>query len=250
MGLKLDRLTLKYREKVILQDISLDIKKGDVVAILGPNGVGKTTLLKGILSLINSDGNCYLDEVNLKKCSLVERAKYLAYVPQSTNINFSITVIDYICMGKVGNEREDKIEILKKANELIKVLELERLALKDIFKLSGGERQKVMIAKAIIQDTKVIVLDEPTSNLDIKSQKKVLEFLKLIASEKDLIIIMSIHDLGLANKYCNKFLFLKDKKIFAYGNNSEVLTKENIEVIYETDIEIIQHKGRKKILIV
>lgn len=250
MGLKLDSLTLEYKNRIVLKNIDLNIEYGDIVAVLGPNGVGKTTLLKGILSIINFKGNCCLDGINLKECSLTKRAKYISYVPQFVNINFPITVLEYICMGRLTYTKEDKRKLLKMAYELINKFELNELALKDITCLSGGERQKVMIVKSLIQDTKVIILDEPTSNLDIKSQKKVLEILNSMILKKDLIIIMTIHDLGLANKYCNKFLFLKDKKVFSYGDNKEVLTKGNIECIYETDVDIIVHKGEKKILIV
>ncbi|PIE84866.1 hypothetical protein CSA08_04975 [Candidatus Gracilibacteria bacterium] len=250
MGLELENISVNYGEKKVLDNISLQINYRDKLAILGSNGVGKTTLLKAILSLLKIKGACYLDGVNLKKYSLRDRAKKIAYVPQYLDINFSISVIEYIYMGRAAYKNEDKGLLMKKAEEVIKKFELENIALKNMNQLSGGEKQKVMIAKAIIQETKVIVLDEPTNNLDIKYQKKVLEILDSIVKEKNIIVIMTIHDLPLANKYCNKFLFLKDKKIYAYGNSKEVLTEEKIKEIYETEVEIIEHKGERKILVV
>lgn len=248
MKLKLKNISKKYNNKLILDNISLEIKSQEILAILGSNGVGKTTLLKSILGIIPSSGEIFLDDIDLKNIRLEKKAKYISYVPQHININFSISVIDYILMGR-NIYNESKSYKLKLAQDIIKKLELEEIALSNMNNLSGGQFQKVLIARALIQDAKIIILDEPTSALDIKHQKKVLEILNEFAREKDLIIIMTLHDLPLANKYCNKFLFLKDKKIFAYGN-SNILTKKIIEEIYETNVDIINFNGEKKILIV
>lgn len=237
MILNLKDLIVKYNKKTILENINLSFKNGEISCILGANGVGKSTLLKAILCIIKSSGEIWYGDTNIKKCNISQRAKYLSYVPQSININFSVSVMEYLSM----NTKED-------ISQIIKDFELDKFIMKDMATLSGGERQKVMIARAITQNANIIILDEPTNNLDIKYQKKILEIIKKLTRDKNLIVIMTLHDLPLANKYCDNFIFLDNKKVYKCGK--DILTKENIEKIYETQVEIMEYNGENKILIV
>lgn len=249
MKFYIKNISVSYGSVEVLKKISFEVNTGDMLAILGPNGTGKTTLLKAMLSLLKSKGDCILDDINLKQCSLETRARYISYVPQYLNTAFSIPVIDYICMGNYIYSKDKKNIALDNAVSLIKELDLEKMAFRSMNELSGGERQRVMIARAMAQEPKVILLDEPTGSLDIKHQKKVMEILQKFARDKKLIIIMSIHDISLANRYCNKFLVLKDSSVFAFGSSEDVIKKEIIKNTYDTDIEIINYNSQKQIIL-
>ncbi|WP_353094751.1 ABC transporter ATP-binding protein [Tissierella praeacuta] len=244
MGLKVENIDFSYDNKKIIQDISFEVESGEVLGLLGPNGTGKTTLLKCILDLLKNQGICIVDDINLKSLSLKERAKYISYVPQNIDLVFPISVFEYIKMGRspYNSKNSNDNEIIL---GIIEDFQLEEFAFKGINQLSGGERQRVMIARAMAQEPRVILLDEPTSNLDMKHQKKTMEILRDISRKKDISILISIHDLNLASRYCDKFLILKDTKIFSYGDEDKVIDEDIIKNTYGIPVEIIYHHNRK-----
>lgn len=244
MGLKVENIDFSYDNKKIIQDISFEVESGEILGLLGPNGTGKTTLLKCILDLLKNQGTCIVDNINLKSLSLKERAKYISYVPQNIDLVFPISVFEYIKMGRspYNSKNSNDNEIIL---GIIEDFQLEEFAFKGINQLSGGERQRVMIARAMAQEPRVILLDEPTSNLDMKHQKKTMEILRDISKKKDISIIISIHDLNLASRYCDKFLILKNAKIFSYGDEDKVIDEDIIMNTYGIPVEIIYHQNRK-----
>ncbi|MGO1653147.1 ABC transporter ATP-binding protein [Senegalia sp. (in: firmicutes)] len=250
MGLKVENVNFSYNTQKIIQDIFFEVNDSEILALLGPNGAGKTTLLKCILDLLKNKGVYSIDDIKLRDLSLKERAKYIAYVPQHIDIVFPISVFDYIKIGKSHQNEKTTKENNESVVEIMKEFELEDFAFKSMNQLSGGERQRVMIARAMAQEPRVLLLDEPTSNLDMKHQKKTMEILKKISKKKNISVIISIHDLNLASRYCNKFMIIKDSKIFAYGNVDEVIRDDIITYTYEIPLEVTTHNHKKIVVMI
>lgn len=252
MGLKVNNLNFSYADKDILKDISLEVKPGEILGLLGPNGVGKTTLLKCINKiLIPSSGEIFINGKRIDHLSEKNLAHHLSYVPQSTHSNFPVTVIDMIMIGrlpfmnfKVG--RKDKDVVFN----LLEEMGLSDMAFNPINRLSGGERQRVFIARAIAQEPKVILLDEPTSNLDMKHQVEILKLLKRTVINNKISAVMTIHDLNLAGMFCDKVVMLKDQHIYAYGFCREVITKSNIKAVYGVETEIHERNEKPHVLLI
>lgn len=238
-------LTFAYNQasKNILEDISYDIQKNQCVAILGNNGAGKSTLLKCMDSICPvQQGAVLVDGNNVFKMTKTEMAQNIAYVPQN-NKALNMTVFDAILLGrkpyiKWDATSEDRKIVLK----IMHKMHLEDLALRNVAELSGGEAQKVMLARALAQEPKLLLLDEPTSNLDPRNQHEVLRIVKRVAQEHNICVAIVIHDLNLAIRYCDRFVFLKDARIFAYGG-LESMTPENIEEVYGIHVHIIEYMG-------
>jgi iron complex transport system ATP-binding protein len=240
--LKTDNIEFSYNQKNILKGINLKINKGSFVGIIGPNASGKSTLLKNLSkTLIADKGKVYLDKKVLNDYNSLELAKKMAVVPQNTEINFNFNVYDIIMMGRhpyqkrwSGLNQEDK-KIVKDVMELTDTLKLKS---KLIYELSGGERQRVIIARALAQKPDVLLLDEPTSNLDINYQGEIYDLLKHLNQKFNLTIITVSHDLNLTAQYCEKLLLLKEGEIFTAGTAEEVLTEKNIKKVYNVEVLI------------
>lgn len=227
----------------VLTRVGFDIDKGQCLAILGNNGAGKSTLLKCVDRICPTKGSTVLvDGSNVFKLSGGERAKSIAYVRQNSE-PVEMTVFDTVLLGRkpyitFDATTEDKQIV----SELISELGLDDHILRNVSELSGGEVQKVMLAMALAQQPKLLLLDEPTSNLDPHNQHEVLRIVKQIAKQRSICVAMVIHDLNLAIRYCEKFLFLKDSEVYAYGGR-EVMTPENIEQVYRIHAHIIDYMG-------
>jgi iron complex transport system ATP-binding protein len=234
MILQARNITFGYSEREILSDISFDIKQGEILSLLGPNGSGKTSLLKCINYILRPQkGVTMVFGENVAKMKPKKRAQCIAYVPQDNPRGFHISVIDTIMMGRLPFT-EYRIREKDKAIvfEMIEMMELEAFAFKSINEMSGGERQRVFIARALAQEPKVLLLDEPTSSLDMKNQLFTLQLIQRLAQEKELAVIMSIHDLNLASMGSDRILMLEDAAVFAYGRSEEVINEENIYRVY------------------
>lgn len=235
------KLRFSYKTKQIIKDISIQFKKGHLYGILGPNGCGKTTLLKLLSGILRQNyGQVFIDDINLKKFSIREIAKQLSIVNQTNYVEFDYKVSEIIKMGRYahinrfsGESEEDK----KIVNDVITQLGLDDLRDRNFNQLSSGEQQKVIIARAIAQRTKILLLDEPTSHLDINYQ---LEFMNLFRTyvEKGLIVIVVLHDLNIAAQYCDKILLMNQGGIEVFGEIQKVLTKENVQKVYGIEVAI------------
>ncbi len=227
----------------ILEDISFDMQNNQCTAILGNNGAGKSTLLKCIDRICPAQkGVVLVDGENVYKMDNNQIAQTIAYVPQH-NKSLNMTVFDAIMLGRkpyikwdsTSKDRQIVCDIMEK-------MKLEDFALRNVAELSGGEAQKVMLARALAQEPDLLLLDEPTSNLDPRNQHEVLKTVKIIAKEHNTCVAIILHDLNLAIRYCERFVLLKDSQVFSYGG-LETMTPENIEEVYQVHVHIIEYMG-------
>jgi iron complex transport system ATP-binding protein len=237
--LKINDLSFSYRERPVLQQINLDIRKGERIGILGPNGCGKTTLLKLMnRNLHPESGKVMMNGIDLEEISKREIARHIAVVPQSNEVRFAFSVRDIVMMGRMpfmrqfqGESSED-IQIVDEAMEKTNITEFaDRL----INIMSGGERQRVIIARAIAQKPEIVLLDEPTLHLDINHQFEVLDLVKKLSDEEDLTVVIVSHDLPMVVKYCDRIVLIHEHKIFAIGTPEEVLTTENMKIVFNIE---------------
>lgn len=227
-----------YPGKFVLEDVTFKVSKGNFVGIIGPNGSGKTTLFKGITSeLLALSGSTKLDGENIQKMSLKQRAQNLAVVTQNIEVG-NMSVEEYVLMGRIPYRKQfqffetsDDIAIAKKYMELTGILWM-----KDKFMnaLSGGEQQLAGIARALTQEPQLLLLDEPTSHLDITHQVQILNLIRRLSEELSLTVLMIIHDLNLAGEYCDSLIMMEKGKIRKKGSPHEVLNYADIEAVYDT----------------
>lgn len=241
MNITVQDLTFSYRSAPTLNTVSMQLHESEVLCMVGPNGSGKTTLLKCINKILEpKQGKILLGEQAISKMSRLEVAKLIGYVPQSTLGNSEVTsVYEMVLMGRrphVTWQSSEKDE--EKVWEALKTLNIEHLAMRNFYELSGGEQQRALVARSIAQEAKVLLLDEPTSNLDIRHQLEVMDLTHKLVLKEKLSAAIAIHDLNLAARYCDKIVMMKDGKIFAAGKSSEVLTAENIGLAYGVEVEI------------
>jgi iron complex transport system ATP-binding protein len=232
-------------EKPVLNDLNCLIEKGNIYGIIGPNGSGKTYLVKNLLRFIEAqEGNIILDEIDLRNYKRKDLAKKIALVPQNTALDSSFCTYDIVMMGRIphqkrfANASEADREMVQKAMQLTDCYQLKD---KSVATLSGGESQRVVTARAIAQDTQWLILDEPTSSLDIKHQIELMDSLKKLNEKKDKTIIAVLHDINIAAAYCNRIIMMKDGQIYSNGKTEEVLTEENLNKVYEVDFEILEN---------
>ncbi len=238
--LKIDEIEFAYGEEVILKDISFNIEEGEFISIIGPNGSGKSTLLKTLNNIYTPrKGNIYLDGEKIQKIKRREIAKRISLVPQESQINYEFTVEEIVTMGRHPYKRRFEKENLEDKRIIEEAMEMTyttKLRDKLITEISGGEKQRVIIAKALAQNSSIILLDEPTSSLDINHQIEVLELLKKLNKNKNTTVVIVLHDINIASRYSDRIIFLKDGKIISKGRPEEVVTKNNIKKAYDMDI--------------
>lgn len=232
-------ISFNYGTKLVLKDISIQFGKGYLFGILGPNGSGKTTFLKILSGVLKAEyGNVMVDEVLIKEFNPREIAKKIAVVPQRTTINFDYTVEEIVMMGRYSHisrfsqeSPEDKIIV----DDVLKRLKLLDIRKRSFNELSGGELQKVIIARALAQSSKIILLDEPTTHLDINYKIEFMDMMKNYIEEGKIIIAV-LHDLNLAAQFCDKIILLNKGCIKAFGMVEEIITRENIRSVYNIDV--------------
>jgi len=232
--LSVEDLTFAYRDREVLRGITFPVAAGEVLGLVGPNGCGKTTLIRCVDGMLTpSGGRVLLSGREIRTMHRREVARAMAYVPQSAGNRTSSTVFETVLMGRrpylswtVSPEDEEKVA------KALDLLDLRGLALRKVAELSGGERQRVMIARAVVQETGVILLDEPTSNLDVCHQMAVMEVLSGLAEERGIAVVIALHDLNLAATYCHRLLVMKAGSVYGYGAPDEVLTEEMLERVY------------------
>lgn len=233
----------------VLNDVSFELEPGSFLAILGNNGAGKSTLLKCFNGILKADhGQFLLDDENLLQMSHREVAQRMAFVSQNVP-NTQMTVHDVVMLGrrpymKWGFTQQDH-EIVHTAMERLNLQELRGRFLNQ---LSGGERQKVMIARALAQQPKVMLLDEPTSSLDIRNQYQVLQIVRDICQTDGLTAIVVIHDLSLALRFCNKFLLLKEGEVYRFGDY-RILDSAALKSVYGVDARVVNVEGQHIVLV-
>lgn len=246
-------LQIGYDKSIILDGIDIEIQKGEILTILGTNGCGKSTLLKTISRVIPAkNGDIYLEDNIIENIKTSDFAKKVGFVAQNNEIPEDLTVKEFIRYGRVPHKKwyepfnnEDE-EIVDWAMSICKI---EKFANRKVMSLSGGERQKIWIAMVLAQKTDILLLDEPTTYLDICHQVEILELIKKLNRELKITIIMVLHDLNQALQYSDRVIVLKDKKKYAQGDVKEVLTPELVKVVYNVDCDLIECEGKKHFII-
>jgi len=248
--LKVNDLHFRYSRQgnPVLNGASLELKQGEIGILLGKNGSGKTTLFKNILGIEKpQSGRIDFDGEDLLKMPRRERARRIAYVPQDIHFG-ALSVFDCILMGRVSYfglkaSHDDYVAVEK----IIRDMGLEAFATRNVDELSGGERQKIAIARAMAQEPKLMVFDEPTGNLDIANEQLIIDEAKKLAKEKNISILSSLHDLNQALYFGDKFFFLKNG-VVKYAGGKEIVTEEVIKDIFDIDVRIVEIEKQKVIL--
>lgn len=251
MQLKIDGVDFSYSSTPVLHDITVEISGPKFVSILGPNGVGKSTLIHCINKILTpTKGAVFIDDVDVKEKTLKDMSKIIGYVPYSANDTFPLTVVDTVLMGRHPHSKWNSLDSdLDVVYNTLRMLGISHLAMRPFNELSAGQHQKVMLARGLVQEPKILLLDEPTSNLDVRHQLDVTMMLKNLSVEKGILIIMISHDINIAAKYADEIIMMHDGSIYAIGTPEEVITKENMECVYGVKTEIIDDDGRPHVIL-
>ena len=243
--LSIDGVDCSYGSIDVVKDVSFNVKKGEFLGILGPNGSGKTTLLKSISRVLRpKKGMILISDKDIYQMKSLDVAKQLAVVPQETPVSFDFSALEVVLMGRNPHmprfkmESKEDFEIAKASMELTRTWEF---ADRPVTELSGGERQRVIIARALTQEPQILLLDEPTTHLDISNQLEIMDLIKCLCVTRKLLIVAVFHDFNLAARYCDSIILLKDGKIVAVGNAEETLTSENVKKVFSVDTIVKKH---------
>jgi len=249
INLSLNRVSFSYNDTPVLHHIDLAVEKGEMVALLGPNGSGKTTLIKLMSGILKpSQGEIRLDGSGLGRMKRREVAQRVAVVPQQFSMPFAFTLREVVLLGRTpflkpfadGRERDHRV-----VEQAIALIGVEELKERFFNELSGGERQKAILAMALAQEPKLLLLDEPTAHLDINHQVEILDLVRSLNREQGLTVVGAMHDLNLAALYFDRLILLKQGRIFAEGTPEKVLTEEIIREVFSASVQVTQHPVTK-----
>ena len=247
--IKVNNVSFSYNKvKRVLNNVSFEVNEGECVVLLGPNGAGKSTLINLVLGLLKTkEGTILYEDKNISNVSHKEKAEYIAYVPQLVN-GTNLTVKETVLLGrlpfyKIYPNKDDYEQV----DSIISEFGLDEIKDKETNQISGGERQKASIARGFVQDSKVIIFDEPTSNLDIKAQQDVINLIKNEKNKKQKSFLISMHDINQALSIGDKFVFLKNGEVFMKCSKKEI-TERLIKEVYGVNAKIIDENGGKYIV--
>ncbi|MFC1919034.1 ABC transporter ATP-binding protein [Chloroflexota bacterium] len=249
--LVVNNISFSYDGMNALDDITLEVNEGEIVSLVGPNGAGKSTLLKCIDRIIKPQrGVVLLDGKDAAGIDLKELSKIIGYIPQSSVEIFPFTVFDVVLMGRKPHlgwrVRREDVAIIAQA---LRFLGITEFGTRYFDELSGGEKQKVLMARALAQEPELLLLDEPTSNLDIRHQLEVMEIVRKLVQEKQISAMMAMHDLNLASRFSDKIIILKDHQVFTAGRPEAVLSPENIKAAYGVEARVTPgHDGKPYVM--
>ncbi|WP_229808510.1 ABC transporter ATP-binding protein [Actinomadura livida] len=235
----------------VLKGVSLDVPAGSWTAVIGPNGAGKSTLLRAVLGLVPSKGEVTVAGVDLGKLKPRQRARMIAYTPQSPNLPVGMTVFDYTLLGRspyiphLGREGARDRAVTA---EVLDRLDLTAFAARRLGHLSGGERQRVVLARALAQQTPVLLLDEPTAALDIGHQQQVMELIDRLRLSDELTVVTTIHDLTLAGQYADRLVLISGGRVAVAGEPAQVLTRSAVEEHFDARVRVTPGAGGRPVL--
>lgn len=243
--LEIKKLSAAYGEKLIIHQVDLSVQAGEVLALIGPNGAGKSTLVRSVSGVLPiHSGSVLVNGKDLTRLNPAQRARYLAVVPQARSLPPAFTVSQAVSMGRtpylgwLGQPGQQDQQQVRRALAATQTLEMSE---RFIGELSGGEQQRVLLARALAQDTPVLLLDEPTTHLDLQYQSNLLHLIRNLALRQNLAVLMVVHDLNLAGMFADRVAMLVEGRIFAQGTPGEVLTRGNLEAIYHIPVHVMQH---------
>lgn len=241
-ALTLQGVSARYGSRVVASDVSVTVEEGGWLAIIGPNGAGKSSLLKAIVGVVSHDGSILLDGVPASSLSNRERARAVAYAPQTPQLPDRLTVTDYALLGRtphlspLARERRSDLAVVSK---VLSRLDLTGLAGRALQTLSGGERQRAVLARVLAQESGLLLLDEPTTGLDIGHAQALLDLVDRLRHEEGATVVSTLHDLTLSAQYASQLLLLDKGKVAAKGTPAEVLTRATIEHHYTATVEVL-----------
>jgi iron complex transport system ATP-binding protein len=244
--LSIRALRVSYGQREVLLDIDLDVAAGEVVGLVGPNGGGKTTLLKAITRVVPSAGTIRIGEDDVASLQARELARRVAVVPQDPTLPVGFTAHEVVVMGRTPHLRfleQESVDDLRRAEAALTMLGAQTLAERRVDELSGGERQNVVIARALVQEAPLLLLDEPTANLDIGHQAAIMRLLRRMAAGRGTGVLAALHDLTLASLYCDRLVLIAAGKVLAEGTPVDVLTSENVRRAYDAEVVIVRPEG-------
>ena len=252
--INIEKLNYSYGRKEVLKELSLDIDENKLTGIIGPNGCGKSTLAKNIIKYINGKFESFkIMDTDIRELTHKKIAQLISYIPQKSIIIPNISVFDYVLLGRFpllknswDNYSEQDYEIVEKNINLLNIRELKD---RNIETLSGGELQKALLARALAQEAKILLLDEPTSALDLNNAVEFMKILKNISIQKNISVIIIIHDLNLASLFCDSLIILKDGRFIEKGSPKEVINEANIKSVYNLDCKVCYNENDKPYII-
>ncbi|MCC0706364.1 ABC transporter ATP-binding protein [Clostridioides sp. ES-S-0190-01] len=237
--LKTNNLSVGYDKKVVVSDINIEVKKGEILCLLGSNGAGKTTILKSLSKLITPiKGEIYLNDMDIRHISRKTLSKMMALVLTNRLLGDLMTVQDVVNMGRYpytgffGNLSKKDLMMVDDSLKSVNALHLKKRYFDE---LSDGEKQKVLVARALVQEPEIIILDEPTTHLDIKHRLELMNILKKLSKEKSISVILSLHEIDIALKSCDKVALVKNNKVIAYGQPEDMVDENMINSLYELE---------------
>ncbi len=243
--LKIDNLSVFYGDRQILHNIQLEVHSGEIVALLGPNGAGKSTLIRSISGVIPiRRGNIFVDQQDVTSLSIMERARHISVVPQAVSMPPAFTVWETVLLGRtpylnfLGQTSAKDESIARQALEQVDVVHLIEKRMDEI---SGGEQQRVLLARTLAQDTPILLMDEPTTHLDLSHQIDLLKLIKKQAKEKNLTVLVALHDLNLASMFADRIAIVQNGLLCVAGTPQETLTSEIINSVYNVPVHIVSH---------
>lgn len=252
--LKLNNLSVSYGPHAVLRELDLQLAPGEVLGLIGPNGAGKTSLIRAISAVLQPrSGSIYINDRALNSYNEIERARLLAVVPQSAQLPPAFTVWECVALGRtphlnwlgqLGDQDRAKVEWALQVSEIAALKE------RRAGELSGGEQQRVLLARALAQDCPILLLDEPTAHLDLHHQVAMLGLVTRMANEQKLAVLVAMHDLNLAALYANRLALLVDGQIRAIGTPAQVLTSENLQNAYQVPLNILSNSENGQPLVV
>ena len=240
--LTLRGVSARYGARVVAADVDVSLAAGSWLAIIGPNGAGKSSLLKAIVGIVSHDGEILLDGVPTSSLSNRERAKAIAYAPQTPRLPDRLTVTDYVLLGRtphlatLARERRSDLAIV---SQVLTRLDLGTFATRALHTLSGGERQRTVLARVLAQESNLLLLDEPTAGLDIGHAQALLDLIDRLRHEEGATVVSTLHDLTLSAQYASQLLLLDKGEVVATGTPKEVLTRAIIERHYDARVEVL-----------
>lgn len=231
-----EHITIVYNGNPVVNDLSLSVSGGEMVGLIGPNGAGKTSVLRGLAGLHSlRSGQVLLDGRDVRHLSPSERARSIGYVPQGGTDVWSLTVEEIVLLGRAPHRGwllpYSAMDRAAVEHALIQT-DLLSLRTRPMDKLSGGERQRALIARALAQEARLLLLDEPTANLDFRFQMQVLDLARRLASESGPVVLVAIHDLGMAARYCDRLVLIADGREFASGTPPQVFTPQTLQTVF------------------
>lgn len=245
--LRAEQLECTLRGRPALRGISVEIEAGDFVGVIGPNGAGKSTLLRALVGILRpSSGRVLLNDRDIHDIPERDRARQIAFLSQNPHIGFGFRVIDVVAMGRYPYRRRlspltaEDLDVMHDALEQTGTVDFkDRL----ITELSGGERQRVFLARALAQEPKLLLLDEPIANLDVRYQLDILDLVKSLNEARGMTVVMAIHDLTWALRYCRSVLAVKDGRLAAYGPAAVTLTRSLVEEVFHVPARVVGVEG-------